>query len=236
MYVQQIMSRNVATVEAGTSLTDAIQIMLQQHVSGLPVILAGNRELIGILTEGDLLHRVELDTGNHRWPWFIDRLVSPAHSAKEYIHTHSKRVEDLMTRNVITTQEDTPLSEAISIMEHKHIRCLPVVNNHILVGLLDRIDLMRHISSLLNDKNPNSADDEEIHKLLTLELYKEPWYQSADITFKVNNGVITVTGTITNKYERDAVLAAAHNIHSVKLVEDKMVWLQPMPSLATPFN
>src|ERR1700722_2422926 len=97
MQVKDIMSRNVIWVGTDDSVLRAVQLMLQNHISGLPVIDM-NGELAGIVTEGDFLRRGELGTERHRSRW-LELLVGPGKLAEEYVHASGRKIEEVMTRD-----------------------------------------------------------------------------------------------------------------------------------------
>src|SRR6516165_4336931 len=111
MKASDVMTRNVITIRRGASILEAIRLMLDNRVSGLPV-LDDKGKVVGILTEGDLLHRSETATERHRPRW-LEILMGPGRIAEEYVKTHGRRVEDIMTRDPISVGPDTPLAEIV---------------------------------------------------------------------------------------------------------------------------
>src|SRR3954454_19482751 len=95
MEAQDVMSRPVFSIAPTDSLTSAIRIMLQNHISGLPVIDADGR-LQGMLTEGDFLRRAETATQRQRPRW-LTFLVGPGRLADEYTRTRGRKVSEIMT-------------------------------------------------------------------------------------------------------------------------------------------
>ena len=111
MKASDVMTRNVLTVEPGTSVARAIRLMLDNNVSGLPV-LADDGKVVGILTEGDLLRRSETGTERHRPRW-LEILMGPGRMAGEYVRTHGRKVEEIMTSDPVSVTGDTPLDEVV---------------------------------------------------------------------------------------------------------------------------
>src|SRR5246127_2545802 len=107
MKASELMARNVVTVGRETSVVQAIRLMLENNISGLPVLDHG--KVVGILTEGDLLRRSETGTERHRPRW-LEILMGPGRIAGEYVRTHGRRVDEVMTRDLISVSEDTPLA------------------------------------------------------------------------------------------------------------------------------
>ncbi|HVY50723.1 MAG TPA: CBS domain-containing protein, partial [Devosia sp.] len=108
MNVSDVMSHGVVSVMPGHSVRHAAQLMLEHHVSGLPV-LDGEGRLIGILTEGDLLRRVEYGLTGANPHWIEAHSAEGA--ARDFIKSHGWRVSDVMTTPVVTVKEDTTLAD-----------------------------------------------------------------------------------------------------------------------------
>ena len=95
MKVKDVMTSPVVSIEPESSVLEAIRIMLQRHISGLPVVDKEGR-LVGILTEGDFLRRAETGTQRRRPRW-LEYLVGPGRLADEYTRTHGRKVDEIMT-------------------------------------------------------------------------------------------------------------------------------------------
>ena len=105
MQVKDIMTSKVLSVEANTSVFEAIRSMLQHKISGLPVVNADGA-LVGIVTEGDFLRRAETATERRRPRW-LEFLMGPGRLADDYVHTHTRRVADVMTPDPYTVTESS---------------------------------------------------------------------------------------------------------------------------------
>jgi CBS domain-containing protein len=120
MRAHQIMTRNVITVRPDSSIVDAAKLMLEHHVSGLPV-LDKDGALVGIVSEGDFLRRSEIGTQRKRPRW-LQYLMSPGRAANEFVHQSGRKVEEIMAREPVTVTEDTQLEELVSLMEKHDIK------------------------------------------------------------------------------------------------------------------
>jgi CBS domain-containing protein len=107
MQVRDIMTRNVISVGPDESIMKAARLMLQNRISGLPVIDL-NGELMGIVTEGDFLRRGELGTQRRRPKW-LEFIVGPGRLAEEYVHSAGRKVDEIMTTDPVTAAEDDSL-------------------------------------------------------------------------------------------------------------------------------
>src|SRR3984893_12574209 len=126
MNASDVMTRNILSVRHDTSVAEGIRLMLDNRISGLPVIDEAGR-LVGILTEGDLLRRGETGTERHRPRW-LEILMGPGRLAGEYVRTHGRKVEEIMTRDLVTVTPETALEEVVGLMERRRIKRAPVLD------------------------------------------------------------------------------------------------------------
>ena len=224
MNAGEVMSRNPIAVPAEAGLAEALQLMFDHHISGLPVV-DGKAGLVGILTEGDLLRRSEIGTAGQRSRW-LDLLIT-GRLANEYVRTHTRRVDDIMTRDVVSVAEDTPLTEVVRLMERHRIKRVPVLRDGALIGIVSRADLLRAIQRLLVAEPKTAASDETIRRHVLDELAQAPWAPHG-LTVDVANGVVTLDGVILDEQKRRALRVAAENVPGVKAVVDHIVWVEPV--------
>jgi CBS domain-containing protein len=222
----EIMTREVATIGPDAAVRDAIRLMLERRVSGLPVVDDAGK-LTGILTEGDLLRRGETGTERQRRPW-LEFLIGPGRLAEDYVKTHGRRVAEVMTRAVVTTGPETPVGEIVQLMERRHIKRLPVLDRDALVGIVSRADLMRAVAAILDrDEAPPEGDD-AIRERVMAELKRaQGWAPRSGVTVTVRGGVVELNGVILEEKERTALRVATENVPGVKAVEDRLVWVEP---------
>lgn len=226
MKAKDVMTADVMTVTEDTSVLEAIRLMLQRKISGLPVVDASGA-LVGMVTEGDLLRRVELGTERTRTRW-IEFLAGPGRQADEYARAHGRKVGDVMTREVRTVPEHASLNDALDSMERYHIKRVPVMRGHKMIGIITRSNLLRAIAGLAQAARPVTAFDVTIRENLLAELKKQPWAPGALINVGVSDGVVTFSGAILDERQRHALRVCAENIPGVKKVEDHLVWIEPM--------
>ena len=230
MKAKDVMSRPVISVEPRTSVQEAAQLMLQRRISGLPVVEKSGR-LVGIVTEADFLRRAETGTQRRRARW-LEFLVGPGRLADEYVHTHGRKVEEVMTPDPKTVSEDSDLDEIVQLMEKRRIKRLPVTRGSQVVGIVSRANLLQALASMGRDANSPTPDDEGIRTRLLAELSKQRWAPSGLINVIVRDGIVELWGTLTDERERQAVVVAAENITGVKAVRDHLVWIDPMSGMA----
>jgi CBS domain-containing protein len=225
MKAKDVMSPNLVTTSPDATILQAARLMLQNHISGLPVADASGR-LVGILSEGDFLRRRETGTQRRRSRW-IEFLMGPGKIASEYTHSHGMRVSEVMTDTVRTISEDTELEEIVEMMERYCIKRVPVVREGKLVGIVTRSNLMHAMVSMARTAPETQQSDVAIRDQLLGELKKQEWVPIAMSNVVVNGGVVDLWGAIIDERQRAALKVAAENIPGVKGVKDHLVWIDP---------
>jgi CBS-domain-containing membrane protein len=222
MRAHQIMTRNVITVLPGTSILEAAHKMLENHVSGLPV-LDSSGVLVGIVSERDFLRRAEIGTQQKRPSW-LQYFLSPGHSADDFIHERGRKVEDVMTRDLVTVDEDTPLNELVRLMEKNGIKRLPVLRDSKLVGIVSRANLLRAVASMAREIPDPTADDDHIRDRIIRTLEASDW-RPVGLQVAVRKGVVHLHGLIINESSRRASIVAAENTEGVNEVHDHLCFV-----------
>ena len=222
MIAADVMTRDVIAIAPEATVGEAVAKMLDKGISGLFVIDAKG-VLQGIITEGDLLHRSELGTGR-RASWWL-RLFSPGREAADFTESHSRRVSDLMTTDVITVDESAELTDIVQVLERNGIKRVAVVKNGNVTGVISRANLLRALSAIARETEKASGDDRTIKASIERELGKQSWAPVARIDVTVLNGVVEVWGTITSEDERRAVCVIAENTPGVKRVIDHLMFM-----------
>ncbi len=229
MKAKDVMTTRVVSVEPDATVLRAARLMLQNRISGLPVVDAGGA-LVGIVTEGDFLRRAETGTERKRPRW-IENLLTSGKRADEYTHTHARRVDEVMSLDPLTVAEDVPLDEVVKVMEQHRIKRLPVMRGQKIVGIISRANLLHAFASVAKEMGPPAPDDATIRSRLLAELDKQKWAPLALIDVVVRNGVVELWGTITDERQRQALAVAAENIPGVKGVRDHLAWVEPMSGM-----
>ena len=222
MIASDIMTRTVISIAPDARMTDALQMMLDKAISGLFVIDATGT-LQGVITEADLLHRSELGTERHA-PWWL-RLLSPGREAADFTESHSRRVADLMTPDVITVEEATELCDVVRAMEKNGVKRVAVVKDGNVTGVITRSNLLRGLASMTRGIGGASTDDRTIKAAIEASLANESWAPIARIDLTVKDGVVDIWGTITSEDERRGVCVIAENTQGVKSVIDHMMFM-----------
>jgi CBS domain-containing protein len=226
MNAADVMTVKPVTVRPDSPVADAVALMLQHKISGLPVVDVDDH-LVGIVTEGDFLRRAETATERKRPRW-LEFIISPGRLADEYVHSHGQKVSEVMTQEVASVSEDTPLQEIVLLMERRRIKRVLVVRGSKLVGIVSRANLLQALAGLPQLSSHGATDDVAIRGRLLQELERQPWLPRATINVIVQNGVVHLWGCIFDERERDAMRVAAENLSGVKSVVDHLVWVEPV--------
>jgi CBS domain-containing protein len=216
-----VMVRDVVTVNPDTDVAEAIKLLSEHDVSALPVVdEAGN--LIGVLSEADLIHRVEIGTEKRR-PWWQEAVTGASTLAEEFAKSHGKRVEEIMTSGAISVPEDTPLSEIATLFERKRIKRVPVVKDGKLVGIVSRSNLIQALASAVGRLDQHDETDRRIRLELLSRLKDQPWTGFGDRNVTVGDRVVHLWGLVGSEEERKALLALAEAVPGVSRVSDEMI-------------
>lgn len=222
MKVSDIMTRRVISVSPDASILDAARLMLKNHISGLPV-LNDKAELVGIISEGDFLHRPETGTIRKRSAW-LDTFFGVDKSAEAYVHSHGIKVHEVMAPKPVTVGEDTPLDQVVHLMESHDIKRLPVLRDDKVVGIVSRANLMRALASHHNAIPASSKSDIAIRDRILAEIDKETWSAGVFVDVAVHNGIVDLWGTIVEPPQREALKVLAEAVPGVKRVEAHLTW------------
>jgi CBS-domain-containing membrane protein len=216
------MTHNVLTVTSDSKIEDAANIMLRSHISGLPVV-DDHGQLVGIVSESDFLRRSEIGTGRKRPAW-LQFFLGPGRAAADFVRERGRKVEDVMTREPITVDEETPLEELVRLMEKNGIKRLPVTRDNKLVGIVTRSNLLQAVASLAQEIPDPTADDEHIRDRILRTVSEADW-RPIGFEVTVRNGVVHLHGIITTDQARQATIVAAENTDGVKKVHDHLCFV-----------
>jgi CBS domain-containing protein len=225
MIVADVMTRNCITIAPDATVEEAVNLMLSRHISGLFVVDKAD-DLVGVITEGDLLRRDELGTQRNR-PWWLRLLASPARQAADFTKANGRHVRDVMTEDVLSIAEDSALEDVVAMMESNRIKRLPVTAGGKVVGVVSRSDLLRALIGRARTSEPLATDDRTIRTAILNALEAQSWAPMTTLNVTVANAVVDIWGTITNEEERRAICVVVENTQGVKAVHDHLVYIEP---------
>jgi CBS domain-containing protein len=225
MRAHQIMTRSVISVTPDTGIVEAANIMLKHHVSGLTVV-DDTGQLVGVVSEGDFIRRSEIGTGRKRGRW-LRFILGPAKSATDFVHEHGRKVSEVMTASVVTITEDTALADIVDLMERNNVKRLPVVRGDKVVGIVSRANLLQAVAGLAREVADPTADDDHIRMRIIDAMEKNDWCPFG-LNVIVRDGIVHLSGVVTQERVREAAIVAAENVEGVKKVHDHLCWVDTM--------
>jgi CBS domain-containing protein len=222
------MTRKVITVGTEASIVDAANIMLEKHVSGLPVTDKAGK-LVGIVSQGDFIRRAEIGTQRKRGRW-LKFLLGPGKAASDFVHERGRKIGEIMTLDPCTVTEDATLEDIVQLMERNNVKRLPVLRGDQLVGIVTRSNLLQAVAELARDVPDPTADDDHVRNHVVASIEKADWAPFG-LGVIVRNGNVHLSGVITNEQSRQAAIVAAENVSGVKKVHDHLCWVEPMSGM-----
>lgn len=232
MKAADIMSSPVIAVGPQTPVLQIAALLREQRIGGVPVL--EENELLGIVTEKDLLHRRELGT-EHRsqtQAWWR-RVVGPDLEPERYVKSHGRCAEHVMTRVVVVAEPDTSLRTVMELFDRNRIGRVPVLAGGRVVGIVTSADLVRALAggTWVSAAPAGAGGDDDIRESLLAELSRQQWWNSGCCRVLVAHGVVRFTGFFESEGQRRASRVAAENIPGVRKVEDERRSLDEIPAM-----
>ena len=220
MKARDVMASPVITVKPTSTVQDVARIFIDQRISGVPVVDDAGK-LVGIVTESDLLHRAEAGTERRHSRWLLG-FFDDETLAAEYVKSHGRKVEDVMTRDVVTAEPDRPLHEIASLLEKKSIKRLPIVENDRLIGIVCRGNLVQAVATARKEME-FPLSDFAIRERVLADLRAQQWSHSSSLNVTVADGVVNLWGVTNSGAERKAIHVVAESIPGVRGINDNMM-------------
>jgi len=230
MRALDIMTSTVVTATPEMTIHDAAKRFVDHHISGMPVVDA-NGLLVGIVSQGDLLHRVENGTGHGKRRWWLELLSSsPREQAARYVKEHGHFVRDVMCEKVISIPDDMPLQQIADLMERRHLKRVPVLKSGRVVGIVSRSNLIRALASVEPIVDSGLHDDASLRDAIVQEMHGQHW-GLAKQGVVVKDGVAHLWGVIESEEEMHAIRIAAEGVPGIQRVENHMVSPSVIPTM-----
>jgi CBS domain-containing protein len=222
MKAVDVMATKVITVRLDTPVAKIAEVLLANRISAVPVV--NDKDfLVGIVSEGDLIHRVESGTERHR-SWWLELLTGREVLAHEFVKSHARKAADVMTSPVVSVKPDTPLGDVASLLEKHRIKRVPVVSNGKIVGIVSRANLVQSLVVLAQSKKAEApVDDHTLHNEILAQLRSQSWLDPSTISVVVNDGVVELWGIVESETEKNAVRVAVEVTPGVREVSNKLV-------------
>ncbi|WP_192357857.1 CBS domain-containing protein [Mesorhizobium mediterraneum] len=221
---KDVMTTKVVSVKPDSTVGAVADVLVKHRFSAVPVVDRG--KLVGTVSEGDLVRRAEIgtDAGHRSWWWNIFR--DNASLAAEYTKFHSANVADVMTQNVATVTEITPLSDVADLLQKRRIKQVPVMRFGEMVGIVSRADLVRAFAATTAKGRPLGSDDDVTRTRILEALKAERWSLAGNPQLAVSDGGVTFWGVLGSEEERKASRVLAENVEGVRRVEDHRVMIE----------
>jgi CBS domain-containing protein len=221
MNARDVMVRHVVTVRPEATVAEAADLMVQYDVSALPVVDSHN-QLVGIISEADLIRREEIGTqAEHHW--WTEAMIPAATRAAEFAKSHGKCVYEVMSRDVITATEDTSLGGIAGMLERNRIKRVPIIRGNELVGIVSRANLIQALASAALAPVAAPDRDRRIRQELLSRLEEQSWTEFGSRNVVITGGEVHLWGLVGSPAERKALIAIAEGVPDVTGVVDEMI-------------
>jgi CBS-domain-containing membrane protein len=218
MKAVDMMTSNVVTIAPDASVRDAAWTMLTQRISALPVV-DGHGGLLGIVSEGDLLHRVEAGTERQR-SWWSAFNASSEVLADEYVRSHARKVSDVMTTTPVTVPPEASAADVADLMEKHGIKRVPVVSHDKLVGIVSRSDFLTALTGARPQLESMATADDALRGKIVSQFRAMLWARPAILNVAVHEGVVELSGIVESEAQKRAARVTAEETPGVHDVED----------------
>ncbi len=218
MIALDVMSRNVATVTPETTITEIVKLLLDRHISAVPVVDESG-VIVGIVSEGDLVRRQESGTERHP-SWWLRLIMAPEEKSHDYVKSHGRNASDVMTKQLVTVAADTPLDEIATLLERHRIKRVPVVDGGKLIGIVSRADLIRGLAAHPAALPAPSDDDAALQDAIMKTIRDQTGVRTEFINVIVSGGTVHLWGGTRTQEEKKAVRIAAESIAGAERVVD----------------
>lgn len=212
MKVKDAMTADVVTVQPGTSLKEAARTLVERRVSGLPVVDAAG-ELVGVISEGDILVRERGEVENHGGP--LAWLISPR-QLQDFEKLDARVVGEAMTTPAITIGPERPVTAAAALMIDRGVNRLPVVDQRgTLVGIVTRADLVRAFAR---------TDAELAYDIRKDVVQHTMWLIDDSVEVQVDGGEVTLRGHIDQRRDAELLPKLTARVPGVVGVHSELTW------------
>jgi len=219
MQAKDVMTTPVVTVTLDTPVATIAKRLIKRRISAVPVAEADG-QVVGIVSEGDLMNRPDAGT-QHRRSWWLEFLIGPEDRARDYVRAHGGRARDVMARKVVTVTEDAPLADIAATLEKHRVKRVPVVRKGKLVGIVSRANLLQGLAAW-RPKAASVQTDRKIREAL-LAAMKQADLPMHLVNVVVSGGFVRIYGSIDTEVQRQAARVAVENTAGVKALEDNLV-------------
>ena len=218
MKARDVMVFPVITVKPHASVQEVAKTLVDRRISAVPVVDDVGK-LVGIISEGDLMHRSETGTERPYHRWMMRLVAGDASLPADYIKAHGRKAADIMIKDVIAVSPETPLDEIAILLERNSIKRVPIVTGGQLVGIVSRANIVQAFAAMPKELEIPLSDSNIRDRLLS-NLKEQPWAHTGQLNVTVTDGVVSLWGITSSEIERQAIRVAAEATPGVKGVND----------------
>jgi CBS domain-containing protein len=220
MQAKDVMTVNVISVSEDTPVHEVVRLLLRYHISAVPVVDSAQK-VVGIVSEGDLLRPEGASRTGARRPWWLEA-ISPGQTVA-YEKAHGRTAGAIMTRNVVTVDENTPLNEIAELLERHRIKRVPVLSDGKLTGIVSRANLLHGLANtIIEHHEPSAAQDRHIRDELVKILLDKHKLDTVLVNVTVNDGNVRLWGVVEDAEQAAVAESAAKSLPGVKSVENNL--------------
>lgn len=221
MRASDIMVSDVITAKSNDTVREVAGTLLSNRISAVPVV-DDSGKLIGMVSEGDLIRRGDAGTGHDR-PWWLRLLMGRESLATEYVKENSRKVADIMTREVISAAPGTLVAEIAALLERHRVKRVPIVEDGKMIGIVSRANLIQALAVSGNEVPPQSVGDAELRERVVARISAEPWARPSLVNVTVRDGTVDLWGIVESAAEKRALRVAVQITPGVKAVNDNVM-------------
>jgi CBS domain-containing protein len=216
-----VMVRDVVTASPDEDVDQVVELLAKHDASTLPVVdTDGN--VVGMIGDLDLMRRPEIGTEKHH-PWWMEAMTPASKLAGEFAKSHGRRVSEVMSTQVISASEDTPLGDIANLLEKHRIKRVPILRDGKLVGMVSRSNLIQALASSHGGPHDAAESDRDIRSILLTQLGEQDWTDFGSRNVIVTDGVVHLWGLVGSEEQRKALTALAEGVPGVVGVSDEMI-------------
>jgi CBS domain-containing protein len=219
MKAADVMVSKVITVGPTATVQEIADILLTNRISAVPVV-DDRGALMGIVSEGDLIHRIEAGTERH-YSWWLKLISGKETLARDFVKSHGAKATDVMTKRVVTAGPDLQLGELASLLERHRIKRVPIVDKGKLVGIVSRANLLQAMIALRRDIPAEATvEDSKLRQQILSDIRSNLAASASQINVIVRDGAVELWGQVDSSSEKDALRVSAESTAGVRSVAD----------------
>lgn len=241
MLARDVMSRDVVTVGLNATLLEAVKLLINTGVSGLPV-LDESGALAGMLSEFDVIRHV-VGSDDAALSRFRSQMRIRGVLATAYSHALSGPVRSIMVTPVVSAADDADLEVVATLMLEHRVKRIPIVTGASVVGIVSQVDLMKVLLSRPADEasaaaeapstEPGPLSDDQLRRQVATAVRRAGLAVGGGFDVVTRNGVAHLWGRVTDEASHQACRTAAGKVPGVR---DVFSHMQVVPSHESDFD